>query len=381
MPSRPDFHFTPPLNWMNDPNGLIYHEGLYHVYYQHNPLANEFGNISWGHATSRDLKTWNHHEVALRFTAEAMIYSGCTVRDRAGNICAIYTEHLGDTEDYHERICLARSHDGGFSFDQEERQIILERQENDFRDPKVFWYEAGQYWVMCVALPKQYTILFYRSTDLYSWTPSGEFTSSEPHGQFWECPDLFPLLDEAGQETWVLTLSGQNSDGQSWGMFYFVGFFDGHAFQAQGPSMVLDHGSDFYAGVTFEGLNERVMLGWAGNWAYAGQLSEGTFSGVMAIPRKLSLHKGMLYQELISDLEAIPLEVKLEPQKLGIENCSLEWRSNGLTIDRSNSPRKFPETYRVVNFEGKIQQLHLWKDNGIWELSINDGQQMMTVRV
>ena len=300
MHPRPDHHFTPPQNWMNDPNGLIFHEGLYHLYYQHNPVANVFGNISWGHATSRDLMAWEHHPVALHATNEAMMYSGCVVRDKQDQLCAIYTEHEGNTERYRERICLAESKDGGFTFDQDKRAILLEHSSSDFRDPKVFWHEASASWIMCVALPREFTILFYRSTDLQNWQICSEFSSRQARGQFWECPDLFALKNEAGEEVWILGISGENVDGASWGMFYFTGTFDGKTFSAEVGARPLDFGSDFYAGITFEGLQEKVMIGWCGNWAYANEIETKGWRGMMSSPRKLTFRNGQLCQSLIS---------------------------------------------------------------------------------
>ena len=261
MHPRPEYHFTPPQNWMNDPNGLIFDEGRYHLYYQHNPSGNEFGNISWGHATSLDLISWEHASVALKATDKIMIFSGCVVKNEKGRLCAIYTEHEGDSENYRERICLAESGDRGFTFDQSTRKVILEHEDPDFRDPKVFWHAQSAAWIMCVALPKRYTIQFYRSGNLLDWTLSGEFSNDRCQGQFWECPEIFCLTNENEADVWILSISGENADGVSWGMFYFAGQFDGYGFKAELDARPIDIGSDFYAGITFEGTVERVMIG------------------------------------------------------------------------------------------------------------------------
>ena len=366
---------------MNDPNGLILHKGLYHLYYQHNPEANEFGNISWGHATSTDLEQWKHHDVALWCKEGVMIYSGCTAIDLEGNICAIYTEHVGDGENYFERICLARSSDHGYSFDQENRIILLEHSDPDFRDPKVFRYEPDNCWMMCVALPKQHTILFFRSTDLMHWSPTGKFTSTEYRGQFWECPDLFPLLDENDNEVWILSLSGQNPDGKTWGMFYFLGDFDGNSFTSKSRPKHLDYGSDFYAGITFEGLKKRVLLAWCGNWAYAGKLNESGWSGMMSAPRSISIAEKEIRQEFISDQEVIALDVSSTTKKTTIQECEVKWSSNELVIDRSGSKRKFPDEYQQVEFHQHIENIDLRVDEGLLEFAMNGGLKTMTVRI
>ncbi len=366
---------------MNDPNGLIFHDGLYHLYYQHNPHANEFGNISWGHATSKDLFDWEHHEVALWSTEDFMIYSGCTLIDEDGCVCAIYTEHIGDTENYHERICIAKSNDGGFTFDRDNRQILIQREEPDFRDPKVFRYEPEDCWVMCVALPKKYAILFYKSDDLVHWQETGSFTSQYPGGQFWECPDLFPLQDETGAERWILTISGQNVDGKSWGMFYFIGQFDGHTFRTESQSQPFDVGSDFYAGITFEGLPDRVMIGWCGNWAYAGKLKEQGWSGMMSTPRRLSIKAGILRQEYFTSNQSINLQVTTAKQVLDKNGMKLSWSVTGLEVERSNSDRGFPEDYNRVSFDGPIQSLEVITDEGIIECAIDGGEKMFTARI
>lgn len=380
MRLRPRHHFTPAKNWMNDPNGLIYHEGLYHLYYQHNPQSNEFGNISWGHATSDNLTHWEHHPVALRCTKAAMIYSGCTVATKAGTICAIYTEHIGDTEKYHEQICLAESLDGGFSFDQVSRKVLLQHDNPDFRDPKVFWHDKSNHWIMCVALPKAYTICFYRSEDLLHWTPTGTFTSSYAHGQCWECPDLFPLIDEKGIERWILSLSGENTDGKTWGMFYFIGTFDGLSFISDQQPYPMDYGSDYYAGITFEGLNERIMLAWSGNWAYAGKLNEPEWSGMMASPRRLTLKNSRIIQTIISPKVPYELKASSSLSSLEVGSSHIQWSDHELKIDRTRSKKRFPPPHTQLTYSVWIERIQIYEDAEIIEIVINDGERVYTVQ-
>lgn len=381
MQPRPTSHFTPPKNWMNDPNGLIYHKGLYHLYYQHNPLANEFGNISWGHATSENLTHWQHHGLALSSRDEVMIYSGCTVENHEGKICAVYTEHEGGLENYRERICLAWSKDEGFTFDQENRIVILEHSEPDFRDPNVFWYAPDECWILCVSLPKKFTLLFYRSYDLINWSESGRFTSKERRGQCWECPDVFPLKNEQGKDVWILLLSGENADGKTWGMFYFQGTFDGYTFRASSKSQVLDYGSDFYAGITFSGLQEKILMAWCGNWAYASKLQEEGWRGMMSSPRKLRWKNGGIYQEIISDISINNLIVTHSIQELKLQDAILRWSSEFLEIDRSRSKLSFPPEHQILSYQVEIEELEVAIDKGILEFSINKGQKLLTARI
>ena len=380
MHPRPKHHFTPPRNWMNDPNGLIYHRGVYHLYYQHNPEGNEFGNISWGHATSEDLLSWEHQPMALKAYNGVMMYSGCTVVNDKDQVCAIYTEHVGTTEHYSEQICLAESEDGGFTFNQANRKVILNHASPDFRDPKVLWHASSTSWILCVSLPKEYTILFYRSSDLVHWEYSSAFVDDETLGQFWECPDLFPVVDENGREVWVLSLSGQNADSRSWGMFYYLGSFDGFVFKAETGSRPVDVGSDFYAGITFEGLDKKVMMAWCGNWAYADKIITPDWNGVLSAPRRLSLKEGQLYQELLVNNKARRLEVTPHLKQERIKDCVVKWSKDLVEVDRSESKLIFPEDNQVVSYQGDVTSIDLFIDEGVLELLINHGANTMTVR-
>ena len=298
---RPAFHFTPLKNFMNDPNGLIYFKKKYHIFYQHNPLENKWGHMSWGHATSKDLMKWVHHPVAIPEDPKFMIYSGSVVNERKnvtglGNgkplLAAFYTAHTWEKETQN----LAYSTDEGITWTQYKGNPILDIGKKDFRDPKVFWYEKDQSWIMLVCLPYEHSVLFYKSADLINWKKTGEFAKEGYIEGIWECPDLFLLPVEGSMERkWVLTVSvgGKfiyNGSGQQ----YFIGDFDGNKFSNLYPKDTvrpIDYGKDFYAGVTFNNSKERIMIGWMNNWEYAGDLPTHPWKGTMSLPRRLALRK------------------------------------------------------------------------------------------
>ena len=362
---------------MNDPNGLICHRGVFHLYYQHNPFGIQFGNISWGHATSRDLKTWTHQPVALQAYDQTMIYSGCVIFDQNNllqqpntSLAAIYTEHVGDEKDYRERICLATSADGGMTFDQQHRQVILEHTDPDFRDPKVFFHGKTDRWIMVVARPKQYTICLYSSEDLIHWTHESDFTAEAPHTQYWECPDLYPLTDDNGITHWVLSMSGSNYDQQTWGMFYFIGTFDGHHFRTKGTYQWLDHGRDFYAGITFEGyVKDRIMMAWCNNWLTANQPHGGNWSGIMSSPRILRLYKGQVVHEFVTEINPKTWHLS-DPQEVMIQLTQITLVVSRHMIQLLQPDNGWMDERR---FPFEIKTLQCYEDTGLLELLINEG--------
>ncbi|HEV7867365.1 MAG TPA: GH32 C-terminal domain-containing protein [Chthoniobacteraceae bacterium] len=244
-PFRPQFHFTPERNWMNDPNGMVFFEGEWHLFYQYNPHGNKWGHMSWGHAVSRDLVHWEHLPLALAEEDGVMIFSGSAVvdwkntsgfgKDGQPPLVAIYTGHQPKRQDQR----LAFSNDRGRTWTKFPGNPVLDIQKADFRDPKVAWHEATQRWIMTVALAAEQKIEFYSSSDLKSWKLTGEFGPAGATGGLWECPDLFPLAieGESGPAKWVLIVN-INPGGPAGGSAcqYFVGDFDGSRFVADGPS-------------------------------------------------------------------------------------------------------------------------------------------------
>lgn len=239
---RPQYHFTPVRNWMNDPNGLVFHQGEYHLFYQHNPFGDRWGHISWGHAVSRDLVHWEHLPVALHEQDGIMIFSGSAVVDerntsgfgREGEpaMVAIYTGHSTTAPRQAQHIAWSR--DRGRTWTKYSGNPVLDIGESDFRDPKVFWHEPTARWVMVVAWPLQRRVRFYGSKDLRQWEHLSDFGPAGCVDGVWECPDLFrlPVEGRPGEERWVLvvSVSGGAPSGGS-GVQYFPGRFDGREFR------------------------------------------------------------------------------------------------------------------------------------------------------
>lgn len=240
-PFRPRFHFTPERNWMNDPNGMVYYEGEYHLFYQYNPFGNKWGHMSWGHAVSKDLVRWEHLPVALQEENGVMIFSGSAVidwkntsgfgKDGKPPMVAIYTGHREKRQDQH----IAFSNDHGRTWTKYEKNPVLDLGLADFRDPKVFWHEPTSRWVMVVALPVERKVHLYASQDLKDWKKLSEFGPAGAVSGIWECPDLFPVPVEGAPRTtkWVLIVNvGSAAPAGGSGCQYFVGDFDGTRFAA-----------------------------------------------------------------------------------------------------------------------------------------------------
>lgn len=304
-PYRQQFHFSPPLNWMNDPNGLVYHNGAYHLFYQHNPLGNTWGHMSWGHAVSRDLVEWEHWPIALHEEYGVMIFSGSAVFDAENTsgfgtaddppLVAIYTGHGQgrQTQD------LAYSVDGGRCWTKYRGNPVLDLGMQDFRDPKVFWHVPTNRWIMVVSLAVDKIIHFYASTDLKEWTYLSEFgpagVADKPN---WECPDLFPLPieGEPGEMRWVLEADmGSGAIAGGSGGEYFVGTFDGTTFVPEpGGSQWVDYGRDFYAPISWNNLpssdGRRLWIGWMNNW-HTAEIPTSVWRSCMSVPRLLRLRR------------------------------------------------------------------------------------------
>lgn len=307
---RPQFHYSPAQNWMNDPNGLVYYNGQYHLFYQYNPSGSTWGNMSWGHAVSPDLTHWTELPVAIPQDDADMIFSGSAVVDTnntagfgsPGNpaLVAIYTAANKTTGNQSQ--ALAYSTDGGQTFTKYAGNPVLDIGSNNFRDPKVFWYAPGNEWIMAAALSDQHKVTFYSSPDLKQWTHLNDFGSAGATGGPWECPDLFPLPDPAdpSKEKWVLVVNlnpGGIAGGS--GAQYFTGSFDPvHGFTPDGiPPAGTSLGS-FDTG-TFDGLTSTGTAFGSGpaagtlpgqmpvtGWAGAGYAS--SFNGGDASTGKLS---------------------------------------------------------------------------------------------
>jgi fructan beta-fructosidase len=304
---RPLLHFTPREKWMNDPNGMVYHNGTYHLFYQYYPDSTVWGPMHWGHAASKDMVHWEHLPVALYPDSLGYIFSGSAVVDvnntsgfgREGEVplVAIFTHHdpKGEKEgkaDFQNQS-IAYSLDEGKTWTKYAGNPVLRNPGvRDFRDPKVMWYEEGKKWIMTLATQDRVT--FFSSPNLKSWKKESEFGKTVgAHGGVWECPDLFPL-DHNGEKIWVLLVS-INPGGPNGGSAtqYFTGRFDGTTFTPfQTDTRWIDYGPDDYAGVTWANTgNRRIFLGWMSNWQYAQAVPTQTWRSAMTVPRELSLQK------------------------------------------------------------------------------------------
>ncbi|WP_438495727.1 PfkB family carbohydrate kinase [Paenibacillus sp. IHBB 3054] len=307
---RPQFHYSPPAMWLNDPNGMVYFEGEYHLLYQHHPESTVWGPMHWGHAVSKDLVNWETLPVALSPDHNGAIFSGSAVvdwKDTSGlfdggsGLVAIFThaDIYPDSDRPRQRQSLAYSKDKGRSWTLYSGNPILSDTEiTDFRDPKVFWMEEACVWIMALACGDH--IRFYRSANLKDWDFASEFGKSQgSHYGVWECPDLFELsMDGSNQKKWVLIVSiGDNPDCPEGSKTqYFIGSFDGWEFvNENAPDTVLwlDEGRDNYAAVSWSDIPEedgrRVIIGWMSNWRYANQTPTAFWRGAMTLPRVLSL--------------------------------------------------------------------------------------------
>ena len=298
---RPNYHFTPPYGWMNDPNGMVYHNGEYHLFYQYNPYGARWGNMHWGHAVSEDMIRWKHLPVAIAPDELGAIFSGSAVVDKhntagfgKGAIVAFYT-----SAGQQQTQSIAYSLDNGRTFTKyAHNPVIANPGIEDFRDPKVFWYAPQNKWIMSLATSQ--TITFYTSKNLKQWEKLSEFGENiGAHTGVWECPDLFPLLYE-GKTKWVLFVS-INPGGPNGGNAtqYFIGDFDGTTFTPDPLPYPLwiDYGRDNYAGVTWSNIPEsdgrRLFLGWMNNWDYGNLVPTHNFRSAMTLPRELRLaHNG-----------------------------------------------------------------------------------------
>lgn len=293
---RPVYHFSPAYGWMNDPNGMFYKDGVYHLFYQHNPYGSMWGNMHWGHATSTDLVTWEHHGDAISPDALGTIFSGSCVVDKdntagfgAGAVIAFYTSASD-----RQVQSMAYSLDNGKTFKKYARNPILTSTQRDFRDPKVIWHEDTKKWIMVLAVGQEMEI--YSSADLKNWTLESKFGEGQgAHGGVWECPDLLELPVEGTElKKWVLVCN-LNPGGPFGGSAtqYFVGTFDGKRFVNESPAMTkwMDWGKDHYATVTWSDApdNRRIAIAWMSNWQYANDVPTSQYRSPNSVPRDLGL--------------------------------------------------------------------------------------------
>lgn len=307
---RPQFHFTPKTGWMNDPNGMVYYKGEYHLFYQHYPDSTVWGPMHWGHAISKDLVHWEHLPIALYPDSLGYIFSGSAVVDENNTsgfgkngeapLVAIFTYHNMDSEKAGNKNFqtqgIAFSLDNGRTWTKYANNPVVNNPGiRDFRDPKVIWHEASKQWVMTLAVVDH--VEFYASKNLKNWVKTGEFGKNEgSHGGVWECPDLFSLKVEGSKaDKWVLIANiNPGAPNKGSGGQYFIGQFDGKTFKNDNKAddtLWIDYGTDNYAGVTWYGApnNRRLFIGWMSNWQYATKVPTETWRSATTLPRELSL--------------------------------------------------------------------------------------------
>jgi len=426
---RPQYHFTPPQNFMNDANGMIYFQGEYHLFYQHNPFGNVWGHMSWGHAVSPDMVRWKNLPVAIPEHKDYMIFSGSSVVDEnnVSGLCgkhpclvAMYTAH----KEGWQRQNIAYSLDRGRTWTDYAGNPVVDEKKPDFRDPKVFWYEPQKKWVLATVFADERLARFYESRDLKTWKFLSEFGPAGTTDGQWECPDLMQLLVEGTNEKkWVLMISRNPGAPQGGtGVQYFVGEFDGTKFINETPDNVkqwVDFGKDFYATQRFANLpatDKRIIwMGWLGNWQYANKEPTSPWRGVQSIPRELFLKKCdqgyCVGQRPIKELNALREQPEKITASMSVPTASLEadftlssagtWtiidaRNNSVVvgfdpaahnvyIDRTKSGETsfspdFPGRH-ASTLTGSSLKVQAYLDQTTLELFFNDGERVMSERV
>jgi fructan beta-fructosidase len=327
-PFRPQFHFTPEKKWMNDPNGMVYYKGVYHLFYQYYPDDIVWGPMHWGHATSTDLIHWNYKKIALFPDKLGLIFSGSAVIDLKNTsglgtkenppMVAIFTYHNMQGEksgrkDYQTQGLAYSLDEGNTWLKYNGNPIIKNSTQKDFRDPKAFWNPETNLWNLVLVAGDH--AQFFTSKNLISWEFQSEFgKNTGAHGGVWECPDIFKLkVVDSNEEKWVLLISinpGAPNGGS--GTQYFIGDYDGKSFKTDQEDIKwVDHGTDNYAGVTYNNTpdDKRVFIGWMSNWSYARDTPTKNWRSAMTVPRELSLVK--LNNDYV--LKSTPIE-QLESQ-------------------------------------------------------------------
>lgn len=436
-PFRPQFHFTPPANWMNDPNGMVYLNGEYHLFYQHNPNDKVWGPMHWGHAISTDLVHWEHLPIALYPDSLGTIFSGSAVYDRNNTsglgtpgqppLVAIYTNHDGESAEAgqvdFQTQSIAYSTDKGRTWTKYKNNPVLPNPGiRDFRDPKVHWHEPSQQWIMALAV--QDVIHFYSSPNFIDWKLESTFGKNiGAKGGVWECPDLFPIKDPSGADRYALLVS-INPGGPNMGSAtqYFLGDFNGSTFTPIDSTVRwLDYGPDNYAGVTWSNIPEtdgrRLFIGWMSNWQYANATPTEPWRSAMTLPRALEwvgaegLH--LLRSTPVAELKKLrtPRPVKSEidqrtstgtgtfelvVQKGKVQTISIgnqqdekvvvRITDDKIILDRSQAGISdfHQEFARAVTapIDGlEVDQLQVFVDHSSIEVFVNEGQIVLTARV
>ena len=411
---RPAYHHTPLWGWMNDPNGMFYKDGEWHLCYQWNPYGSQWENMTWGHSVSRDLIHWEPLPTAIEADAIGTIFSGSCVVDKNNTagygknaIIAFYTSAAES-----QTQSMAYSTDGGRTFKKYEKNPVIVSDKPDFRDPHLFWHEGTQKWIMLLAVGQEMHI--YSSANLKDWTYESAFGREYGnHDGVWECPDMMPLpVRGTGQQKWML-LCNINPGGPFGGSAtqYFVGQFDGHKFTCESKPEVtkwMDYGKDHYATVTFDNAPDgrHVAIVWMSNWQYAGAVPTRQFRSANALPRDLDLFTdgGETYcgvmpskevnairgakQKKLTDACELVVDVK-GTMELTLANTKGEQvvmrydaQKQTFSMDRKKSGMtSFSEAFPIETIaptHGALKQLRIFIDHSSIEAFAADGKMAMT---
>ena len=410
---------------MNDPNGLIYFKGKYHLFFQHNPFENIWGHMSWGHAVSEDLITWEELPVAIPDDEVHAIFSGSAVVDYFNTtgfgslenppMVAIYTAHKHDNS--HQSQALAYSLDEGATWIKYEGNPVLDLELDHFRDPEVTWDHTTKSWLMSVVLPKERKVSFYSSDNLKEWLHLSDFGPAGAVDGDWECPDLFPLAVDGDENEikWILVIS-MNPGGLTGGSGtqYFIGDWNGKEFTADGhKTRWIDYGRDNYAGVTFnDAPNGRcIFIGWMNNWDYAKDFPTAPWRGSMTLPRELALVskdgklslianpvielENYLEEKLSAGNGAELLEIKTsvstgdgKSTKIRVTGDNdnffefgFDAKNKSLFIDRSSAWNEIPSSnihFTLITGDEKILDIRAIVDRASVEIFANGGTYVLT---
>ncbi|MBQ1626859.1 MAG: DUF4980 domain-containing protein [Prevotella sp.] len=403
---RPTYHHTPTYGWMNDPNGMFYKDGVYHLYYQWNPYGSQWENMTWGHSSSRDLIHWEAQPTAIEADALGTIFSGsCVVDKKNDRVVAFYT-----SAGQNQVQSMAVSKDNGVTFQKNPTNPILTSNDPDFRDPKAFWNPEIQKWNLILAVGQEMRI--YSSSNLKDWTYESSFGKGYGnHDGVWECPDLMKLqVRGTDKQKWML-ICNINPGGPFGGSAtqYFVGEFDGKKFTCEHKdTRWMDYGKDHYATVTFDNAPDgrRIALAWMSNWQYANQVPTQQFRSANSVPRDLNLfeYKGETYCSVTPSKELLALrgkkvkkptqtceivvdtkgktEIELSNTKGEKVIMNYDAQNHTFSMDRNKSGDiSFSEAFPFVTVAptyGDIHQLRIFIDNCSIEAFDAEGKMAMT---
>ena len=403
---RPTYHHTPTYGWMNDPNGMFYKDGVYHLYYQWNPYGSQWENMTWGHSSSRDLVHWEAQPTAIEADALGTIFSGsCVVDKKNDRVVAFYT-----SAGQNQVQSMAVSKDNGVTFQKNPTNPILTSNDPDFRDPKAFWNPEIQKWNLILAVGQEMRI--YSSSNLKDWTYESSFGKGYGnHDGVWECPDLMKLqVRGTDKQKWML-ICNINPGGPFGGSAtqYFVGEFDGKKFTCEHKdTRWMDYGKDHYATVTFDNAPDgrRIALAWMSNWQYANQVPTQQFRSANSVPRDLNLfeYKGETYCSVTPSKELLALrgkkvkkptqtceivvdtkgktEIELSNTKGEKVIMNYDAQNHTFSMDRNKSgDTSFSEAFPFVTVAptyGDIHQLRIFIDNCSIEAFDAEGKMAMT---